>query len=180
MKDKNRIRGKKAQHIGNIFEKYIEAACIRYRTLGIADIKKTPEPMRPIGVINNNRGWYKAIFEKKGQPDFLGTLKGGRSIMIEAKHTDSKYMRFDRIATHQERDLKSTADLGGLSLILLSYNLKNFYCIEWNDWLRLKNLDSKKKSLKEEDLIDYKIEYKNGVIQFLTGKGTARAADESN
>lgn len=176
----NRVRGaRKSQRNGKVFEKYVERSCIRFRSLGLADIKKTPEPMKPVGVINKNYGWFKAVYEKKAQPDFTGTLKGGQSVMIEAKHTDSTRMPFERIARHQATDLDSVTNLGGLALVLLSFSLKNFYCIEWTEWLKLKETTGKK-SVNQKDLAPYEVDYKNGVIQFLTSKGTARAADESN
>lgn len=164
--NKNIRRGRKSQRNGKVFEKYIERSCIRYRTLGLADIKKTPEPMRPVGVLNKRMGWFKAVYDKKGQPDFLGTLKGGRSIMIEAKNTDSTLMPFDRIARHQEKDLESTMRLGGLALVLLSFNLKTFYCIEWSEWIKLKETIGKK-SVNEKDLAAYEVPLHNGIIDFL-------------
>lgn len=163
---KNYLRGKKAQRSGDAFEKYIEASLKRYRTKGIADIKKTPEPLKAFGVLNKRRGWYKAYYEKKGQPDFLGTLKGGQSIMMEAKHTATTHIRFDRIQPHQEIDLTRTLKLGGAALVLISFNLKNFYCVDWFGWMELKE-NVGKKSVNEKDLAPYKVEYMNGYIHFL-------------
>lgn len=158
--------GKSAKRNGQVFEKYLEASCIRYRTKGIADINKTPEPMKPIGVVNKRLGHFKAVYEKKGQPDFLGTLKGGKSIMFEAKHTEATNLPFNRILPQQERDLENTTKLGGLALVIISFNLRNFYSIEWTEWKRLKETIGKK-SVNEKDLEAYKIEFKNGYLQFL-------------
>lgn len=170
--------GKKSQRNGKIFEMDVERSCIRYRSLGIADIKKTPEPMRSIGVLNKRLGWHKAIFEKKGQPDFLGTLKGGRSVMIEAKNTNSTRIEFDRIEPHQAKDLQSTTDLGGLALVLIKFNSDKvdksgrktrYYCIEWSDWIEFKDTIGKK-SLNEKDLVDHQVKVENGLINFLRGE----------
>jgi len=155
----------KAKQNGANFEKFIEASCTYYRTKGIADIHKTPEPMKPISVLNPRYGHFKAVYEKKGQPDFLGTLKGGQSIMIEAKHTEKTNITFDRIPEHQATALESTTQLGGVALVLISFNLKNFYCIRWSDWKKLQE-ETGKKSANEKDLAPFKIEFK-GHLEFI-------------
>lgn len=168
MNNKNIRQGRKAKRNGKVFEQYVERSCIRYRRKGIADIKKTPEPMRPVGVLDQRRGIFKAVYEKKGQPDFLGTLRGGRSVMIEAKHTDAKRIAFNRILSQQETDLINTMDLGGLALILISFELKRFYCIEWFDWQYMKE-NIGKKSVNDKDLAPYEVKLENGCINFLRG-----------
>lgn len=162
-----RISGKKSKQNGKNFEKLIEQTCAYYKRKGIADINKTPEPLRPIGTLNN--GQFRAIYAKKGQPDFLGTLKGGRSIMFEAKHTESTNIRFDRVAPHQERDLENTYKLGGLSLVLISFKFKNFYAVEWQEWMSLKKTTGKK-SVNEKDLEPYKLDTINGYLHFIDSK----------
>lgn len=166
MKNKNRVRGARSKRNGQTFENLIERSCIRYRTKGIADIKKTPEPMKPVGVINARRGWFKAVYEKKGQPDFTGTIKGGRSVLIEAKHSSVKRIEFERILPQQREDLENCTRLGGLALVVISFNLKDFYCIEWIDWIELKEKTGKK-SLNDKDLAPYKVELVLGGIDFL-------------
>lgn len=168
MTNTNRMQGRKAKQNGKVFEQYVERSCIRYRTKGIADIKKTPEPMRPVGVLNQRRGIFKAVYEKKGQPDFLGTLRGGKSVMIEAKHTESPRLAFDRILPQQETDLQNTMDLGGLALVLISFGMKRFYCIEWFVWQEMKE-NIGKKSVNETDLEPFEVKFENGYIDFLKG-----------
>lgn len=43
-----RFAGKKSKAQGDYFEAMIEAGCNFYRDRKVADIEKTPEPMRPI------------------------------------------------------------------------------------------------------------------------------------
>ena len=43
-----RYAGKKSKAQGDYFEALIEAGCNFYREHRVADIEKTPEPMRPI------------------------------------------------------------------------------------------------------------------------------------
>src|SRR5699024_7034011 len=108
----NRAQGRKAKRNGQVFESLLERSCIYYKKMGIAHIQKTPEPMRIIAPISRGKGQYKAIFEKKAQPDFTGTLSNGKSIVFEAKNTDSTNLPFDRINDVQESDLSYHAHLG--------------------------------------------------------------------
>ena len=70
---------------GQFFERAIKAACALYSERGRADVDKTPEPFR---VLEKSRdGIFKGRFTARAQPDFQGTLDGGRSIVFEAKYT---------------------------------------------------------------------------------------------
>lgn len=160
--------GYKSRQNGQYFENLITAACIDYQNKGIAYIQKTPEPMRPIRALNRNRGQYLAVFEKKAQPDFTGTIKGGRSVMFEAKHTEKPRIEFDRISSQQEMDLQEHLDLGAITFILLSFNAKDFYRVEYSEWLRLKKTIGKK-SLNQDELEPYRIINEGRIIPFLSG-----------
>ena len=80
--------GARSRAEGAGFESIIDNACAYYRSIGLADIEKTPEPMRPIGS-PDRAGRFLACYTKQAQPDYKGILKGGRAINFEAKHTDS-------------------------------------------------------------------------------------------
>ena len=70
---------------GHFFEESIKAACVVYSMEGRAEVDKTPEPFR---VMEKSRdGIFKGRFTAHAQPDFQGTLAGGRSIVFEAKYT---------------------------------------------------------------------------------------------
>lgn len=73
------IRGKQARVAGGYFENIISASCDYYLSRGLAKIEKTPEPMKPLGA-KNRKGQFLACYTKQAQPDYGGTLKGGRSI----------------------------------------------------------------------------------------------------
>ena len=93
------IRGKQARVAGGYFENIISASCDYYLSRGLAKIEKTPEPMKPLGA-KNRKGQFLACYTKQAQPDYGGTLKGGRSIYFEAKHTDD-----ERIEPHGNIEL---------------------------------------------------------------------------
>lgn len=78
---------------GHFFESAIKAACTLYSDRERADVDKTPEPFR---VLEKSRdGKFKGRFTARAQPDFQGTLDGGRSIVFEAKYTTTDRLKWD-------------------------------------------------------------------------------------
>jgi hypothetical protein len=105
------IRGKQARVAGGYFENIISASCDYYLSRGLAKIEKTPEPMKPLGA-KNRKGQFLACYTKQAQPDYGGTLKGGRSIYFEAKHTDDERIEQRRLTQEQQDDLEAHHKLG--------------------------------------------------------------------
>ncbi|MCC5894861.1 MAG: Holliday junction resolvase RecU [Alkalibacterium sp.] len=168
MQKANNYRGLKAKRNGDRFEHLLDVTCAHYQLRGVAYIQKTPEPMRVIAPISRTKGQYKAIFTKKAQPDYTGTLKNGQSIVFEAKNTDSTNIAFDRLSPAQEKDLAYHDHLGAISLIIISFNMKRFYAVPWKEWKKRKDSD-KKKSVNEQDLVDFTLSTEKGLVDFLEG-----------
>ena len=80
---------------GKHFEEYIDLSLRYYEQRGEAVVEKTPEPMRPTKDLGN--GKFIAYYEKAAQPDYKGTLKGGRAVVFEAKYTHSAQMEQSRV-----------------------------------------------------------------------------------
>lgn len=160
------LGGRKARSSGAFFEQLIEISCSYYRRFGLADIQKTPEPIRIIKVIDRKKGMFEAVFEKKAQPDFKGVIKGGQMILFEAKRTQASNIAKNRISSEQERNFNTSAKLGAECFVLVSFNEKNFYKVPWNVWERMEAI-FKKKSVNKDDLAPYEVEYMNGLINFL-------------
>lgn len=112
------IRGKQARVAGGYFENIISASCDYYLSRGLAKIDKTPEPMKPLGA-KNRKGQFLACYTKQAQPDYGGTLKGGRSIYFEAKHTDDERIEQRRLTQEQQDDLEAHHKLGAVAFIVL-------------------------------------------------------------
>ena len=70
---------------GHDFEEAIRQACLLYANQGRAKVEKTPEPFRVLE--KREGGIFVGRFTAHAQPDFQGTLDGGRSIIFEAKYT---------------------------------------------------------------------------------------------
>ena len=82
---KRQLLGKIARQKGQYFEQRLDSTFDYYRDRGYALIEKPPEPMKVIKPEGNGR--FLACYTKKAQVDYKGTLKGGRTILIEAKFT---------------------------------------------------------------------------------------------
>lgn len=106
---KNRLNNAQGQH----FEREILAGCRMYESHGIATIDKTPEPFR-VTSKNHRTGEFTGRFSTHAQPDFQGTLYGGRSIMFEAKRTSKDRITRNVLTDTQMDVLEKHSRLGAL------------------------------------------------------------------
>lgn len=120
---------------GNLFEACVKAGCIAYRNKGIAEIDKTPEPFRVTKKYNN--GTFTGRFTAPAQPDFQGTLKGGRSICFEAKFTTTDRLKRGILTDNQMEVLEKHEELGALSGVCAGIKDKYFF-IPWGIWRDMK------------------------------------------
>lgn len=163
-----RKAGYKSKRNGQRFEELIELSCNMYKRENKAFIQKTPENTRFLRPLKG--GKFVAVHDKKSQADFKGTLKGGQSVVFEAKHTNSTNIRFDRLQMHQKRELVKHQQLGAEAFLLISFEVnspdKRVYKVPIKDWLLLENKVDKK-SVNEDDLKDYRVLVQNDMIRFL-------------
>jgi len=151
----NQWRGMRARSMGQTFEAIIDAGCAWYRERGLAYIEKTPEPMRPLRA-PNSKGQFLACYTKAAQPDYKGTILGGRSIVIEAKHTDSGRIDQSRTSSEQMEALATHYGLGGLAFVLVSFGLTEYFMVPWLTWRDMKELFGRK-YLTPNDIRDYEV-----------------------
>ena len=158
---------------GKYFEQYIDKSLNYYGYKGLAVIEKTPEPMRPSKSIGN--GKFVAFFEKKAQPDYKGTLKGGKSIVFEAKYTSSDKMEQNRVLQEQAESLTKHQRLGALCFVIAGFDSGNVYRVPWDVWQNMKELFGRK-YVTEADLKKYQVATAmNGVLLLLDStKGESR------
>lgn len=159
------LTGRRSRAAGEYWENMIEAACRNYRLDGLAEITKTPEPMRPLSR-PNAKGQFTACFTKQAQPDYKGTLKGGRAVVFEAKHTDADRMQRSVISEEQEKQLDRHLNLGAECFVLVSFGLQQYYRIPWEVFRDMKDHFGRK-YIKPEDLEEYAIKYVGGYLRFL-------------
>lgn len=156
---RNRLNNAQGQH----FEREILAGCKMYERYEIACIDKTPEPFK-VTKKNHKTGEFSGRFSKHAQPDFQGTLHGGRSIMFEAKRTiQDKITR--NILTDTQMDVLETHNrLGALCGVCVCIK-DDFFFIPWNIWRDMKEIYGRQ-YLKPEDIGEYKVKF-DGAVHFL-------------
>lgn len=160
-------KGLQNKRAGEHFENMISASLRWYEERGVACIEKTPEPMRPLRA-PNRQGQFLACYVKAGQPDFKGTLTGGRSVVFEAKHTDSDRIEFGRLTNEQIEKLSTHHSLGAATFVLVSFGLQDFYRIPWEAWRDMKTIYGRK-HMKQTELEPYRVQYIAGVLKLLEG-----------
>lgn len=121
---------------GDQFEERLDSAFAYYKAHGFAIIEKTPEPMRPIQNLGN--GKFVAFFEKKAQPDYKGTIKGGRTVMFEAKFTSTGKMEQSRVLQGQADYLEGHQKLGARCYVIAGFGSGAVYRFPWNIWRDMK------------------------------------------
>jgi len=161
-------RGKQAKSDGAFFETMIADACFKYKLNGIAYIEKTPEPLKPIKRLQGKK--FAAIYEDKAQPDFKGTLIGGRAVCFEAKATNDIKIQCSRLQPQQIEALKLHSRLGAEVFILVMFlSINQCYKVPLKFWLdAYKNFG--RHYFRYQDLEEFKIPTEGMKIDFLTDR----------
>lgn len=162
-----KIRGAQSRIVGEHFENLISASLLWYEQRGLACIEKTPENMKPLRP-PNNQGQFLACYVKAAQPDFKGTLTGGRSVVFEAKHTDDDRIKYDRLTDEQVEKLTTHHALGAAAFVMVSFGLQAFYRVPWEVWRDMKATFGRK-YIKQTELEPYRVQYMSGVLKLLEG-----------
>lgn len=172
--------GSRSRSTGAAFEKLIEVSCEVYKSRGLAYIEKTPEPMRPISGADR-QGKFTAIYTAAAQPDYKGTLSGGRAVVFEAKHTDSDTMKQERVTPAQAEALRIHYELGALCFVLISIKDRCF-AIPWEVWDNMKQIYGRK-YITASDVKEYEVKIKANkgsvYLDFLSA-AVKREADMQN
>lgn len=162
-----RQRGLQSKRAGEHFEKLISESLKWYKNKGVAFVEKTPEPMRPLRQ-PNRQGQFLACYIKSGQPDFKGTLIGGRAVVFEAKHTDSDRIDQSRLTSEQAESLSTHYSLGAAAFVLISVRLQDFFRVPWEVWRDMKDIYGHK-HMKLTELEQFRVQYIAGVLKLLEG-----------
>ena len=163
------LRGAQNKAEGDGFEELIETAAKIYADKKIAFIEKTPEPFRITGSLGN--GKFAGHFTKQAQPDFKGTLKGGKSIVFDAKATCTDRIKTSVLSDEQRKDLTLHRELGAETGVLLCFNFREFAWIPYADFINAKELNGHEYWSREEARA-YAVHYRDGYLDFLTARRT--------
>ena len=147
---------------GHNFESAIEVGCEIYRRQGRADVDKTSEPFRVMRKYQN--GTFLGQFIAKAEPDYHGTLSGGRSIYFEAKSTSTKRLKQDVVTQEQKKKLDAHTVLGAYTGVCACIQYE-FFFIPWDVWRHMGEHFGHK-YVTAEEIQSYRVVY-NGAVMFL-------------
>lgn len=148
---------------GRQHEMLIEGACRYYKSKGRAYVVKEPEPFRVVRK-DHARNMAKVQFISHAQPDFHGTLRGGQSIVFEAKYTDTARMRQDVISKAQAESMDYQCGLGALCFVCAGIQDKTFM-VPWSVFSNMKECYGHKYA-SAEDLEEWRVK-NDSVVKFL-------------
>lgn len=155
-------KGKKNNAQGHFFEGFIKTACAVYKQKGIAYVEKMPEPFMVLE--KKDRGIFKGRFIAHAQPDFMGTLSGGRSICFEAKYTSTDKLAQNVMTGEQWDSLEQHWKAGAKAGVCAG--IGNVYAfIPWPVWRSMQEIYGHK-YMTAEDLEPYRVRF-NGACMFL-------------
>lgn len=162
---RRQLLGKIAKARGAQFEQRLGESFAYYAQRGYAIIEKTPEPMHPTKSLGN--GKFIAYYEKQAQPDYKGTIKGGRTVMFEAKFTAADRMEQSRVLQTQQDYMARHQALGARCFVVAGFGSGYVYRIPWDIWSRMKECFGRK-YVTEADLEPYQVQTAwNGTLMLL-------------
>lgn len=158
--------GALAQALGGRFERRLNQAFAWYRAKGLADVEKTPEPMKIVKSLGGGR--FVAHFEKKAQADYGGVLRGGRAVAFEAKFTAGARLERARVTPAQGAFLDRRQALGAWCWVLAGFGTGRVYRVPWVAWRDMETVFGRK-SVRETELAEFEIGCLGGVPMVLEG-----------
>lgn len=161
------FRGGVNNERGQGFEKEILEACQIYEATGVAKVDKTPEPFRVMKKAEN--GVFMGRFGSHAQPDFQGTLKGGKSIVFEAKYSTKDRILQSVLTDVQTKTLDEHYSMDAYCGVCIGIGNEYFF-VPWEVWSGMKKLFGRK-YLTPSDIEKYKIPY-DGIVWFLNTEGS--------
>lgn len=147
-------QGRKNRAEGQMFEAVLDRTFAYYSEKGYALIDKTPEPFKIIKRLEQTR--FIGCFIKRAQPDYKGTIKGGRSVIFEAKYTSTDRITQDRVSDAQWSYMDRATELGARCFVLAGFKSGGIYRIPWPVWSDMKKKFGHK-YVTEKDLSEYRI-----------------------
>ena len=161
------LQGQINRELGKNFEEQVEMICEIYKHNRLALIEKTPEPMKILKHIENGR--FETVFTKSAQPDFKGTLKGGQTVVFDAKFTGADRISYHALSDHQREILAQYDELGALAFVLVGFSDGTMYHVDIKTWVNMKQIFGHK-HIKQQELEENNFKAKktkNGMIDFL-------------
>ena len=144
-------------------EDRVNRGCEIYAEMREAFVEKTPEPMKVLG--KAQKGRFLACFVKSAQPDYKGTIWGGRAFIMEAKHSENR-LEFERISGEQRTALDTHRFMGAAAYVLMEFEGRDggAFLVPWNE---TRKLMEKGQSCTAKDVGRWRVRSEPGEILFL-------------
>lgn len=168
---KNRI----SSDNGRSFEELIKKGCEYYARDGRAIISKVHEPYIVTRILQG--GSFLGRFTGRAEPDFKGTICGGRAIAFEAKSTQKTRINRIALTNEQMRWLSAQYSIGALTYVCVNIQDK-FFMIPWTVWRDMRKI-YKRHYLTAEDIPQYQVQF-NGTLKFLDYVWGGRVGRDKN
>lgn len=143
-----------------------------YKEKGLAVIDQIPEPFRTTKT--NRDGTFTGRFLSPAQPDFMGTLRGGRTICFEAKYTSTDRILQSVLTQKQQESLEEHWAAGAEAGVCVGIG-DVFGLVPWSVWRAMKAIYGRK-YMNKEDLERFRVRF-NGLVLFLDYLHPEQAAE---
>lgn len=164
MSYKNRVSSDR----GRIFEQLIIKGCEFYQKTGKALISKIPEPYLCRKIFKS--GGFNGIHLGQAEPDFKGTLFGGKSIVFEAKATRKDRIQQKALTDKQFHLLEEQYAMGAKVFVCINIQTK-YFMVPWYVWVEMR-VNFGRRYLMAKDIPEYEIIF-DGSVRFLDYKNGA-------
>lgn len=149
---------------GRTFEAMLIEGCKHYRRAGIAEIDKTPEPFRVSRKLGE--GMFQGRFGRAAQPDFQGTLIGGKSVIFEAKSTSSNRIQRCALTQEQINVLQRHHELGAIAFVAVELG-NGVYTVPWSIWRDMHSWFGRQYITEKELQMMFQVPYTYHGVMFL-------------
>ena len=166
---RRQLAGQRSRALGKLFEDRIDQSFAYYKAKGFALVEKTPEPIKILGKPDKNQRFI-ACFSKAAQPDYKGTMKGGRTVVFEAKFTWAADQRLHQAAVKdgQAEYLELYESLDARCYIIAGYASGAVFRVPWAVWKNMKAYFGRK-YVTEESLQKYRVKTSWNNVLLLLG-----------
>ena len=150
----SRKRGRRSRAKGQAFEQLLDRTFAYYSSRGYALIEKTPEPMKVIRPMGQGR--FLACYTSGAQPDYKGTIKGGRTVMYEAKYTEHDRLLQNAVSEGQTAYMEEAEKLGARCWVVCGFASGKVYRVPWGVWKNMKRIFGHK-YVTEKEIEQYQV-----------------------
>lgn len=147
-------RGRRSKAKGKSFEAILDKTFEYYASKGFARVEKNQEPVRIIRSMGN--GKFLACFTKKSQADYKGTIKGGRTVIFEAKYTEQDRLLQNAVDENESEYMDAHEELGARCFVVCGFPSGKVYRVPWGFWKNMKRILGHK-YVTEDEIKQYQV-----------------------